>query len=151
MSPKPEGAQEPAGRVRAGRIGRRVALGFYFAFLVYITVVAFWSVVPQIFWPASSAPADADCATGLRELTVDLRARAAGGVTANASALDFAAWDDRYHALAARCESDDRYHRVGVLRHRLDTTLRRFAREDARLFDEVERSLTAATSPREGS
>jgi hypothetical protein len=60
----------------------------------------------------------------------------------------FRRWDDRYVALAPRCDGDARYDRVGTLRHRIHTTTRRFAREDGHLFEEVERSLR---TPREGS
>lgn len=158
---------EPASRRRAGRIGRRVALGIYWLFMVYIAVVSFYSLIPQIFWPTTPETLEesARCDAELRVLVAQLREHAAdiaadrvpndGAHTdaangANASTDFFRRWDDRYVALASRCEGDARYDRVGTLRHRIDTTTRRFAREDGRLFHEVERSLRTA-SPREGS
>ena len=160
---------EPASRRRAGRIGRRVALGIYWLFMVYIAVVSFYSLVPQIFWPTTPETLEesARCDAELRVLVAQLREHAAdvaadrvpndgahedadAADAANASTDFFRRWDDRYVALASRCEGDARYDRVGTLRHRIDTTTRRFAREDGRLFHEVERSLRTA-SPREGS
>lgn len=155
---------EPASRRRAGRIGRRVALGFYWLFMIYTAVVSFYSLIPQIFWPETRETLEesAQCDLELRALVERLREHAgdvaAGRIVSEAppegaSAPDtdfFRRWDDRYVALASRCEGDARYDRVGTLRHRIDTTTRRFAREDGRLFDEVERSLRTA-SPREGS
>jgi hypothetical protein len=161
---------EPASRRRAGRIGRRVALGIYWLFMVYIAVVSFYSLVPQIFWPTTTETLEesARCDGELRVLVAQLREHAAdvaadrvpndgahddaadAASATNASTDFFRRWDDRYVALASRCEGDARYDRVGTLRHRIDTTTRRFAREDGRLFHEVERSLRTA-SPREGS
>ncbi len=166
---------EPASRRRAGRIGRRVALGIYWLFMVYVAVVSFYSLIPQIFWPTTHETLEesARCDAELRVLVAQLREHAAdvaadrvpnasaadpadreaprdGSDAANASTDFFRRWDDRYVALASRCEGDARYDRVGTLRHRIDTTTRRFAREDGRLFHEVERSLRTA-SPREGS
>lgn len=162
---------EPASRRRAGRIGRRVALGIYWLFMVYIAVVSFYSLVPQIFWPTTTETLEesARCDGELRVLVAQLREHAADvaadrvaptratdttrdDADGDASSSDqfFRRWDARYVALASRCEGDARYDRVGTLRHRIDTTTRRFAREDGRLFHEVERSLRTA-SPREGS
>jgi hypothetical protein len=156
---------EPASRRRAGRIGRRVALGIYWLFMVYVAVVSFYSLVPQIFWPTTTETLEetARCDVELRALVTQLREHAADvaadrvgqadvarGDSGTSSDDFFRRWDDRYVALASRCEGDARYDRVGTLRHRIDTTTRRFAREDGRLFHEVERSLRTA-SPREGS
>lgn len=162
---------EPASRRRAGRIGRRVALGIYWLFMVYIAVVSFYSLVPQIFWPTTTETLEesARCDAELRVLVAQLREHAADvaadrvAPTPDDTTRDdtddgddtssepfFRRWDARYVALASRCEGDARYDRVGTLRHRIDTTTRRFAREDGRLFHEVERSLRTA-SPREGS
>lgn len=164
---------EPASRRRAGRIGRRVALGIYWLFMVYVAVVSFYSLIPQIFWPTTTETLEesARCDGELRVLVAQLREHAADvaadrvapteaptdaarrdGAPGDATSSEqfFRRWDDRYVALASRCEGDARYDRVGTLRHRIDTTTRRFAREDGRLFHEVERSLRTA-SPREGS
>jgi hypothetical protein len=154
-----------------------VALGLYWLFMVYIAVVSFYSLVPQIFWPTTTETLEetARCDVELRALVARLREHAAdvaadrvvseassaadpadpeasheGADATDASKDFFRRWDDRYVALASRCEGDARYDRVGTLRHRIDTTTRRFAREDGRLFHEVERSLRTA-SPREGS
>ena len=143
---------EPASRRRAGRIGRRVALGFYWLFMLYTAVVSFYSLIPQIFWPETrdTLEESARCDGELRTLVERLREHAAEVATGDAPEDFFRRWDGRYVALASRCEGDARYDRVGTLRHRIDTTTRRFARDDGRLFDEVERSLRTA-SPREGS
>lgn len=141
---------EPASRRRAGRIGRRVALAIYWAFMLYIAVVSFYSLIPQIFWPTSNEVLEdkVTCEAELVSLVEGLRAHAAETVAGDHHPRSgpfggnfFRRWDDRYVALRSRCEGDARYERVGTLRHRIDTTEKRFAREDGRLFDEVERSL----------
>ncbi|MEZ4251479.1 MAG: hypothetical protein R3B99_24975 [Polyangiales bacterium] len=163
MTTTPE-RPEPASRRRAGRIGRRVALAIYWSFMLYVAVVSFYSLIPQIFWPKSHDTLEetGTCEMELTSLVERLRAHVAATVGGEAPEEEFfRRWDDRYVALRPRCEDDDRYARVGTLRHRIDTTEKRFAREDGRLFEEVERSLrpaartrptdAASGAPREGS
>ena len=152
----PDAGQERGRGARAGRTGRRVALGLYWAFMLYIMVISFYSLIPQIFFPTATsqaqAQAPASCEEGLRDLTASLRAHASaivGGRDAESDATFFERWDDRHVAVAERCEGDARHRRVAVLRYCVETTLRRFHREDRRLFDEVARAL-GADAPRDG-
>jgi len=150
-------ASEPHSRdevARAGTIGRRVALGLYLSVLVYITAVAFASVVPQVFWPepspAAVAAAPADCGEALRTLEQALLERSSR-VLSTASPANpedgieafFHTWDDDYLALAARCRGET-YHSLGRLRYQLEITLRRYEREDARLAREVAAGIDAS-------
>ncbi len=129
---------------KAGRRGRRAALALYWAFLAYIAVVGFASVIPQTFWPTptpnASAP-DGSCSDGIETLARALRTHASLTVEGTAPPLnDFLRqWDDRYLLLAERCDNEPRYRRLGALRYRLETTLRTFEREDGRLLAEFER------------
>lgn len=129
---------------KAGRRGRRAALALYWAFLVYIAVVGFASVIPQTFWPTPNPTASApegSCSDGIQTLTRALRAQASETVRGTAPPLnDFLRqWDDRYLLLAERCDDEPRYRRLGALRYRLETSLRAFEREEGRLLAELER------------
>ncbi len=132
---------------RAGRIGRRVALGIYFVGITYMVVVGMHSVVRQVFWPelpaaAAQAPADLDCEAELEALRVDLLTHAAAHVErGGGAALEpwLGAWDERALVASTRCTNHPATHPLESLRYRIETTLRRFDREEARLSDRVHR------------
>jgi len=143
---------EPAGARRAGRIGRRVALAVYWTLLLYLAVVGFYSVTPQVFAPDIDEDARTElpeaCDPALRLLHEQLREHAARTMHRGHDERDFwRRWDARYDALSVDCHGEPTYGDVGQLRHRLQTTLQRFQREDGALSREVER-LLAATGPR---
>jgi hypothetical protein len=119
------------------RLGRRLALALYFACIGYLAVIGFISVIPQVFFPAPTVAEVPDCAALRDELSFDLRATAGRYVeTGGASTLDLdaflTAWDARYRGLSEHCH-DDPTISLGELRYRLETTLRRYGREEAPL------------------
>jgi len=142
------------GTARAGKIGRRFAIGIYLVVLLYITTVAFGAVVPQVFWPEASqeavARAPQDCREGMLALERTLLTRAAIHVGPNEPGAErepldafWRAWDDDYVALSSPCGGET-HASLGRLRYQLEITLRRFEREDARLAREVERRLATS-------
>ncbi len=130
-----------------------MAQAIVLAAILYMTLVAYASVIPQIFWPEPSHEAreraPADCETGLRQLSSRLEQFATErvGYAGHPERLPdpisfFRTWDDDYLMMKARCggpETDalDRH------RHHLETTLRRYDREDGQLAREVERALNS--------
>ena len=135
MEPKTDRPRAP--------LGRRIALAIYLAFLVYIMVVGFSSVIPQVFWPRAHTNATApegSCEDNLAELRDDLRHEAGRYVAGETDALAgyLRRWDDRYLLIQQRCDGVDAYTRLGILRHRVDTTLRQFGRVEGRLFAELD-------------
>jgi hypothetical protein len=134
-----------------GVLGRRLAIGIYSVALVYLVVVGFASVIPQVFWPASDDSFDLECADGLQllrhevdEVRLAYVATNETDPTALRSALE--SWDLRLNALAKRCDEDQ----VDVLnqyRHRVELGLQRYMREDAPLANRVTEALGSKTDP----
>ncbi len=129
---------------RAGRLGRNIATFAYLGGLLYIIAVGFATVVPQVFWPqgAAAAPSE-DCRSALRTLQDELLAQggqAFGGDEA-ADADFFHQWDGTFIALRDRCGDADGYQELERLRFRLESTLRRFEREDRKLIERAQRAL----------
>ena len=132
-------------------LGRRIALAIYLAFMAYIAVVGFSSVIPQVFWPEAKtdvAAPEGDCEATMAELRDGLRREAAAYVAGEADALDtfMTRWDDQYLHIERRCEGVPAYTRLGILRHRVETTLRQYGRVEGRLFAELD-DLDRAPEP----
>ena len=137
-----QSSSEPRSRPRAP-LGRRIALVIYLAFMAYIAVVGFSSVIPQVFWPRAQsgvAAPEGSCEESMAELRDDLRREAGRFVAGETNALEtfFIRWDDQYLHIARRCDGNRAYTRLGILRHRVDTTLRQFGRVEGRLFAELD-------------
>jgi hypothetical protein len=137
----PQSEERPAS---SRRIGRRVALALYFAVIGYLAVVGLASVIPQLFFPATDPHRIGDCHAARDALTTELRTMA-GDVIENGRDVEastdafFVRWDARFRAVENRCD-DSTTASLGRLRYRLETTLRRYEREEAPLL----RSLTAS-------
>ena len=128
-----------------GGPGRRLAIGIYSVALVYLVIVGFASVIPQVFWPASDDSFDLECADGLQllrhevdELRLAYLATNAIDETELQKALE--SWDLRLNALAKRCEKDQ-VHLLNQYRHRVELGLQRYMREDAPLANRVSEAL----------
>ena len=128
-----------------GGLGRRLAIGIYSVALVYLVIVGFASVIPQVFWPASDDSFDLECADGLQllrhevdELRLAYLATNATDETELQKALE--SWDLRLNALAKRCEKDQ-VHLLNQYRHRVELGLQRYMREDAPLANRVSEAL----------
>lgn len=128
-----------------GGLGRRLAIGIYSVALVYLVIVGFASVIPQVFWPASDDSFDLECADGLQllrhevdELRLAYLATNATDETELQKAL--VSWDLRLNALAKRCEKDQ-VHLLNQYRHRVELGLQRYMREDAPLANRVSEAL----------
>lgn len=128
-----------------GGLGRRLAIGIYSVALVYLVIVGFTSVIPQVFWPASDDSFDLECPDGLQllrhevdELRLAYLATNATDETELQKALK--SWDLRLNALAKRCEKDQ-VHLLNQYRHRVELGLQRYVREDAPLANRVSEAL----------
>lgn len=117
-----------------------------------MVVVGFYSVMSQVFWPelpaTARASAQLDCSAELEDLRVELLDNAAkhigaGGTTPIAPWLT--AWDRRALAATTRCDHPA-VRPLETLRYRIETTLHRFDREEARLSDRVHRLLAPAAA-----
>ena len=162
MPAEPRGATAPEAdepesneRRRTVGLGRRLVLAVWGCGIVYITVVAFASIVPQALFPERSRAADpaaagappsrAECEAQLRTLYADLMAHAADqtqnpSADASRDAAFFGAWDREYNALTGQCD-ESLHANLGRLRHRIQTSLRRFEREEGRLARSLARRL----------
>ncbi len=126
-----------------------MALAIYWALMIYIAAVGFYSVVPQVFFPEADpalAP-EGPCPTAfatLRDELVEAAERHVGRRPQELGPL-LERWDARYAALRQRC--DDPGERELQLRHRLETTLRHYDRNEGSLLD----ALRAGASIPEGT
>lgn len=162
MSEQPSADRAVADR-RPRRWGRRVATAVVWAAMIYAAVAGLVSVIPQVFWPQPAAWARAEapegCVEGLRALQSSLMAQAAdqvatgGRADTNALLRWLAGWDERYIALAPRCGADaerEAYDALGSLRHRMETFLHRYHREQGELARELDHQLQQLASPPSG-
>lgn len=148
MPAEPRGAagpepDEPESRERRRNVGlgRKLVLAVWAVGIVYITTVAFVSVIPQALFPERGlADADAtpqDCEQSLRALYSSLMAHAAAQTQyptedVSEDALFFREWDRQHTALTGQCD-ESLHANLGRLRHRIQTSLRRYEREEGRL------------------
>lgn len=132
--------------LRAGRLGRRIALGVYWVGLLYMLVVGFATVLPRVFFPKSTTPdPGGSCQDELSTLQNSLLAegeRSIGRAEATDIQTYFDNWDATFIALYDRCSDAPAYAEVERLRYRYEATLRRFAREDRVLIDRAEAALS---------
>ena len=143
-------------RRRTVSLGRRLVLAVWGCGIIYITIVAFSSIVPQALYPernggggpaASPTPLPAaQCETQLRALYADLMAHAADQTQnptedASSDARFFGQWDREYNALTGQCD-ESLHANLGRLRHRIQTSLRRYEREEGRLARSLAQRLS---------
>lgn len=124
-----------------GGLGRWLAIGLYSTALIYLVIVGFASVIPQVFWPKSDDSFTLDCAEGLERLrdeVDELRLAYLATNETNPAPLREAleSWDLRLNALAKRCD-EDQVHLLNRYRHRVELDLQRYMREDAPLAERV--------------
>ena len=166
-APEPD---EPESRERRRMVGlgRRLVLAVWGCGIIYISIVAFASIVPQALFPergqaasqgssphvghAGPAAASEDCETSLRTLYAELMAHAADqtqypneDVAQNAAF--FRQWDRQYNALTGQCD-ESLHANLGRLRHRIQTSLRRYEREEGRLARSLAQRLADDDAPR---
>lgn len=128
-----------------GGLGRRLAIGLYAVALLYLVVVGFASVIPQVFGPESDDSFVLECPDGLellRHEVDELRLAYLASNDTDATALreTLGAWDKRLNALAKRCDADD-VELLNRYRHRVELNLQRYMREDAPLAERVSKTL----------
>ena len=128
-----------------------MAIAIYSVALVYLVVVGFASVIPQVFWPPVDESFDLDCADGLQllEHEIDeLRLTYLSSTESDPSTLRdaLADWDLRLNALATRCDKDE-VELLNRYRHRVELNLQRYMREDAPLAERVRQALESDASP----
>ena len=136
---------------KRGGLGRRLAVGIYSVALVYLVVVGFASVIPQVFWPESDDSFDLECADGLELLRHEVDEVRLAYLSTNEtdpSALreTLESWDLRLNALAKRCD-EDQVHLLNRYRHRVELNLQRYMREDAPLAARVSETVGSAGDP----
>ena len=139
-APTPESeAAARRGPKRAGRIGRRIALAVWAVGMLYIVVVGFVTVIPQVFLQEPPADPsgrlfDGDCDSTATALSEGLLERAGEQVAEARPAATltpyFRRWDQRFLAYRNHCGETRRSRELARLRYRLETTLRRFDREE---------------------
>ena len=128
-----------------GGLGRRLAIGIYSIALIYLVVVGFASVIPQVFWPESDESFDLECADGLQLLRHEVDELRLAYLSTNSTdetelRKALASWDLRLNALAKRCDQDQ-VHLLNQYRHRVELGLQRYMREDAPLANRVSEAL----------
>ncbi|MGB3052381.1 MAG: hypothetical protein WBB42_15380 [Polyangiales bacterium] len=128
-----------------GGLGRRLVVGIYSIALAYLVIVAFASVIPQVFWPKSDASFDLECADGLlllRHEVDELRLAYLATNETDETELQksLESWDLRLNELAERC-NEDHVHLLSQYRHRVELRLQRYIREDAPLANRVTEAL----------
>jgi hypothetical protein len=140
------------GEQQRGGIGRRLAIAIYSIALVYLVVVGFASVIPQVFWPQSDESFDLDCPDGLELLRHEVDELRLAYLSTNetdptAMTIALQSWDLRLNALAKRCD-EDQVHLLNRYRHRVELNLQRYMREDAPLAERVSENVgSMADSP----
>ena len=169
MPAEPRGATAPEAdepesneRRRTVGLGRRLVLAVWGCGIVYITVVAFASIVPQALFPERSRAADpaaagappsrAECEAQLRTLYADLMAHAADQTRnpsedASLDARFFRQWDREHTALTGQCD-ESLHANLGRVRHRIQTSLRRYEREEGLLARTLAQRLADDGAPR---
>lgn len=151
----PDGDAKPIkrggrGASRAGRLGRRIALLVWAAAMLFMVVVGFVTVLPQVFLEepegtdAQAAFAEGDCGETAETLTAMLLERGGEHVAearpAGTLGPFFRRWDARYFAYRRHCGESQTSAELARLRYRLELTLRRFDREEGaivRRLDEL--------------
>ncbi len=134
----------------------------YWTFMVYIAIVGFGSIIPQVFWPET---ADADdtiaCDAHVAELehellhfasTQTMRPTLQNGPLVEWSddpvrdeiGIWFRDWDTRFLPEYARCGENAK--QLFQLRHRLETSIRRYAREEGPRIQHASPEHPPATS-----
>lgn len=138
-----------------GGLGRRLAIGIYSIALIYLVIIGFASVIPQVFWPASDESFDLECADGLQLLRHEVDELRLAYLATNETdptqlLRTLESWDLRLNALAKRCD-EDQVHVLNQYRHRVELGLQRYMREDAPLANRVSEALgsEADTPPTE--
>jgi hypothetical protein len=154
------------GRVkRAGQLGRRIAIGLYLVAVTYMVVVGFNSVIRQVFFPPLPAEAQAlsplgptECAAELESLRRALLDQASAHLASSGRAPAapwLEDWDHRHRVLAHRCPatgpSGEALAVLQRLRYRIETTLRRFDREEARLSVRARELISAEAAEPSGA
>ena len=132
---------------KRGRLGRRLAIGIYTVALVYLVVVGFASVIPQVFWPEADGRAELDCDKGLRSLYEEVESTRLSYLARERSdALELRrslrSWDKKMAALRQRCDLDT-VRELERYRHRVELTLQRYMREEAPQADQVRRAVAS--------
>jgi hypothetical protein len=130
---------------KRGRLGRRLAIGIYTVGLVYLVVVGFASVIPQVFWPKDDGDTTTPCDQALRsahQQIEEIRNAYLSGRKSDLKELQegLKPWDERMASLRKRCDIEtiqllERY------RHRVELNLRRYLREERGLANEVEQAV----------
>ncbi len=148
-----DGAAEPEkqrgrGARRAGRLGRRVALILWAVGMLYMVVVGFVTVIPQVFFEepegvdAQAEFAAGDCGDTAERLTGMLLERGGEHVAearpAGTLGPFFRRWDARYFAYLRHCGESETSAELARLRYRLELTLRRFDREEGAIVRKLD-------------
>lgn len=128
-----------------GGLGRRLVIGLYAVALIYLVVVGFASVIPQVFWPESDDSFVLECPEGLellRHEVDELRLAYLSSNETDATGLreTLNSWDKRLNALGKRCDQDE-VELLNRYRHRVELNLQRYMREDAPLAKRVDETL----------
>ena len=133
-----------------GGLGRRLAIAIYAIALVYLVVVGFASVIPQVFWPESDDSFDLECTDGLQLLRHEVDELRLAYLASNATdetelQVSLQSWDRRLNALAKRCD-EDQVHLLNRYRYRVELGLQTYMREDAPLANRVTEALGSTSS-----
>lgn len=134
---------------KAAVIGKRVGLVIVLLVLLYLNVVGFVTVIHGAFFQGvtSTTLANVNCSEALDELTNELTGYSSARMAPEEAASEdrtstfFESWDEHFVHLRSTCESHPAYGPLERFRHRHETTLRRFDREDRVLLQRVQDAL----------
>jgi hypothetical protein len=143
----------PRSNAGAPRVGRQIANVVVWCGILYMAAVGFATVIPQVFAPEAVAMPGVSCTEGVIQLRSELLGR--GGEQLSGAPLDDTGalrrwlddWDRRHAGLERVCTGHGAraLARLDVLRQQMETTMRRFERDQAPLLHEIDRELNMMT------
>ncbi|MEM7448158.1 MAG: hypothetical protein AAF355_07950 [Myxococcota bacterium] len=125
-------------------LGRRVGATVAGTATIYLVFIGFYSILPQVFYPASGPPKD--CETEMPNLVRELRDFELSQMDSPDPPLKqtqwYRSWDRRHRAIRASCSRDPQlrnaHEKSERLRHLTQTSLLRYRSRQAPLIRDIE-------------
>lgn len=132
----------------AGRVGRRVAWGLYWALAVFVCGAGLYAIIPQVFWPDATVPQvqpTTDCAAVLTLLADELAGH--GALRPPERHTRLREWDRQYLSFHDACSREPAYQALYRARYAVETQASRVDDDVAPLLDEVRAALSSPAFP----